>query len=227
MTVSKSTINNFESSYIGKVEYERSVQIQQSLLDLSRRTGAHYVIGLEHPAVLTLGYRAQREEEITETDLPVVRISRGGLATVHSEGQLVIYPVVNLRELAIGPRDYVCLLLKTTQRMLKEIGVECQVDEQAIGLYTKRGKIAFCGIQIRNGISQHGLSLNVRNDLSLFSGIRACGVQNASFDSLASYGISHTLAELYQVWSRCFEAGLAELKTANSNNSNCSSVPLQ
>lgn len=218
MTVSKSTTNNFESSYIGQIDYQRSVQIQQNLMDLSRRTGAHYVIGLEHPAVLTLGYRAQREEEVIATELPVVRISRGGLATVHSEGQLVIYPVINLRELKIGVRDYVCLLLKTTQKMLKEVGVESQVDDQAVGLYTKRGKIAFCGIQVSNGISQHGLSLNVRNDLSLFSGLRACGVANASFDSLASYGISHTLPELYQIWSRLFESNLQDLKSASCNS---------
>lgn len=209
MTVSKSTINNnFESSYLGQVEYNRSIQIQQSLLELSKRTGAHYVIGLEHPAVLTLGYRARIEDEVAETGLPVARIARGGLATVHSEGQLVVYPVLNLRELGLGARDYVCLLLKTTQQMLKSLGVESWVDEKAVGLYTKRGKIAFCGIQITNGISQHGLSLNVRNDLSLFSGVRACGVSNAQFDSLASYGVSHTLAELYKLWSQIFEINL-------------------
>jgi lipoyl(octanoyl) transferase len=78
------------------------------------------------------------------------------------------------------------------------------LDSEAIGLYTAHGKIAFCGIQIRNGISLHGISLNVRNDLSLFQQIVACGVQNAPLDRLQNYDVNLTLEELFNRWIQLF-----------------------
>lgn len=216
-SISKSTgeAPHLESSYLGPMDYQRSVNLQRDLLEKARVSRGHYLIGLEHPAVLTLGYRAREAEEIynsQEPGLPVVFTARGGLATIHSEGQLVIYPVLNLRELGLGARDYVCLLLRTTRKLLANLGIASTMDEQVVGLYTARGKIAFCGIQITNGVSQHGLSLNVRNDLSLFSRIRACGVENPRFDSLANHGVSFTLAELYSQWAEIFKAELNQLQ---------------
>ncbi|AGH95508.1 lipoyl(octanoyl) transferase LipB [Pseudobdellovibrio exovorus] len=212
MIESKSTSLQIESSYLGCVEYEKSVGIQQDLLAISQNKKSHYIMGLEHPAVLTLGYRAQLAEEVFGASLPVARSTRGGLATVHSEGQLVIYPVLNLRELGIGVRDYVMLLLQTTQELLRRCGIESQLDDKAVGLYTQKGKIAFCGVQIKNGVSQHGLSLNVRNDLSLFSGLRACGVSHPQFDSMAQHGSTQTLQELYVEWVKIFKNQLNQLQ---------------
>ena len=197
-----------EASFLGIVDFHKAVQLQSDLLAHAVKTKNNYIVGLEHPAVVTLGYRANIEQEIFENTLPIERISRGGLATIHSEGQLVIYPVLSLQELNIGVRDYVLLLLETTKDLLKSLGVESSVDEKAIGLYTEYGKIAFCGIQIKDGVSQHGLSLNVRNDLSLFKNIRSCGVENPAFDSLSQYGVSHTLSEIYQKWVEIFKAKL-------------------
>lgn len=205
--------NNFkdqiiEASYLGIVDFRKAAQLQNDLLANALKTKNNYIIGLEHPAVVTLGYRANIEQEIYEDTLPVERISRGGLATIHSEGQLVIYPILSLQELNIGVRDYVLLLLETTKDLLKFLGVESFIDEKAIGLYTPHGKIAFCGIQIKDGVSQHGLSLNVRNDLSLFKKIRSCGVENPAFDSLSRYGVSYTLSEIYQKWVEIFKTKL-------------------
>lgn len=198
-----------EAAFLGLQDYEKSVQLQSDLLLLAQQSKHGYVIGLEHPAVLTLGYRASVEHEIKQdNNLPIVRISRGGLATIHSEGQLVIYPIVNLRELNLGVRDYVLLLLQTTQELLKTFKINSFIDKKCIGLYSQYGKIAFCGIQIKNGISQHGLSLNVRNDLALFSSIRSCGVENPEFDSLSRHRISHTLSEIYQIWIEIFKRNL-------------------
>lgn len=210
MIALKST-NNLEASYLGCLDYEASVAMQQNLMCMAQNTGAHYVIGLEHPAVLTLGYRAEIAEEIIHAELPVVRSTRGGLATIHSEGQLVIYPVLNLRSLHLGVRDYVMLLLQTTQDLLKHSGIESFIDDKAVGIYTKQGKIAFCGVQVKNGISQHGLSLNVRNDLSLFTGIRACGLINPQFDSMAAHGNTRTLGELYTQWISFFKIRLEKI----------------
>lgn len=200
--------NFIESSFIGLVEYNKSLEIQNRLLNLSFNQKGHYVIGLEHPAVVTLGYRAKLDEEIYDSRLPIERTNRGGLATIHSEGQLIIYPVLNLREMNLGVRKYVLLLLETTQELLQSLNIDSSIDDKCIGLYTKIGKIAFCGVQVKNGVSQHGLSLNVRNDLSLFSNIRSCGQNNANFDSLINYNTEHTISELYHSWVEIFKTKL-------------------
>lgn len=198
-----------ESAFLGLLDFQKSVLMQQELSCLAQKSRCHYVIGLEHPALLTLGYRAERSLEVLpHSTLPIQSTTRGGLATIHSEGQLVIYPVMNLKELNLGVKEYVSLLLTTTQDLLGFLNIDSYIDTKAVGLYTHYGKLAFCGIQIKNGVSQHGLSLNVRNDLSLFSEIRACGCENAKFDSLSRYGVTHTLSELYQIWIRIFEKKL-------------------
>lgn len=196
----------FESQYMGNLSYEKAFALQQDIARLALNQNSITVLGLQHPDVLTLGHRAQVNEEIlTESHLPVVRSTRGGLATIHAEGQLVIYPIMNLKAYGLGIRDYICLLLKTTQQLLKKLQVASYIDYEQIGLYTKQGKIAFCGVQVKNGITQHGISINVRNDLSLFNHIRSCGLKNQKLDRLQNYQVSHTLEELFKMWSEIFK----------------------
>ncbi len=209
MTESKSISSPFEAAYLGSFDFRKSVGLQDDLLKLALRTNSNFVIGLEHPAVLTLGHRAEFAHEVLiPSPLPIERVSRGGLATVHSEGQLVIYPVLNLRELNLGVRDYVCLLLKTTNELLRSLGVDSFIDEKAVGVFTKTGKIAFCGVQVKNGVSQHGISLNVRNDLALFNSIRSCGVAEPTFDRLCEYDVNMTLQEIFSRWLEIFKSRL-------------------
>lgn len=200
-----STSFQFESAFLGRLDFQKAEALQGELYLLAQKNRGHFVLGLEHPAVLTLGYRANQIFEVyPQNTLPIQKTSRGGLATVHSEGQLIIYPIINLRVLNIGVRDYVRLLMLTTQGFLTSFGIKSYVDDKAVGVYTAHGKLAFCGIQIKGGITQHGISLNVRNDLSLFDYIRPCGCEKINFDSLSRYDISHTLPELYQIWSEIF-----------------------
>lgn len=206
-TASKYINRSFEAAYLGNFNFKKAVVLQEDLLKLALQTNANFVIGLEHPAVLTLGHRADAAFEVlSHSNLPVERVSRGGLATVHAEGQLVIYPVLNLRELNLGVRDYVCLLLKTTNDLLISLGVDSFIDESSVGVFTKTGKIAFCGVQIKNGISQHGISLNVRNDLSLFKSIRSCGISEPNFDRLCEYNVNMTLQEVFSRWLEIFRS---------------------
>ncbi len=198
-------MNSFEASYLGLVDYSKAVLLQDDLFNIVKNKGLPAIVGLEHPAVLTLGHRLEVDSDLMAIDIPKVKSSRGGLMTIHSEGQLVIYPILDLRERGWGVKSYVCKLLRTTQKLLAELGVESFVDGQAIGLYTASGKIAFCGIQVKNGISLHGLSLNVRNDLSLFQSIHSCGVRNADLDRLQNYDVNLTLEELFQRWIKHFQ----------------------
>lgn len=206
-TASKSINKTFEAAYLGRIEFRKSVRLQEDLLQLALQSKSGFIIGLEHPAVLTLGHRAEAALEVLSlSDLPIERVSRGGLATVHAEGQLVIYPVLNLRELNLGVREYVCLLLKTTSELLNSLGVDSVIDENTVGVFTHTGKIAFCGVQVKNGVSQHGISLNVRNDLSLFKSIRSCGIREPNFDRLCDHDVNMTLQEVFSRWMEIFRS---------------------
>ena len=183
------------------MDYSAGLKLQSELLDKVQNSSVSYFIGLEHPAVITLGYRATLHNDIQPQNvIAVEKISRGGFATLHSEGQLVIYPVLSLRNLQIGVREYIYLLLESTQNLLQLYGVSSFINPEALGLYTSSGKIAFCGIQVSRGITQHGISINVANDLSLFQNIRSCGCEAARFDRLADHAEVPELALLYSQW---------------------------
>lgn len=199
--------------YLGRVEYAQAYELQLKALEQASSNNKYTIIGLEHPAVLTLGNRASADLEIFNTNkVKIEKINRGGLATIHSEGQLVIYPIINIRELKIGVRTYVQLLLKTTQNVLQQLGVESTADDAAIGLYTSQGKIAFCGVQVKNGCTLHGLSLNVNNDLELFQNIRSCGVQLPKLDKISNYDNSIQLQTIFKKWSEEFVIQINQLK---------------
>ena len=198
---------SIEYRYLGLIDYQEAYDLQLRLHQLIQENSENAIIlGLEHKAVLTLGYRAEEEKEIVggSVQLPVVRTQRGGLATIHSEGQLVIYPILKLKSLGFGVRDLVQLLLQTTQECLLHFQIESFLDDQQVGLYTAQGKIAFCGLQIKNGISLHGLSLNISNDLSLFSQIIACGVKQQQMDAAVLHNKDVTLQKVFQIWSDIF-----------------------
>ncbi len=198
---------NLEYRYLGLIDYQEAYALQLRLHRLVQDNSKNAIIlGLEHKAVLTLGYRAEVEKEIVggRSQLPVVRTQRGGLATIHSEGQLVIYPILNLKTLGFGVRDLVRLLLQTTQECLRHFHIESFLDDQQVGIYTTQGKISFCGLQIKNGISLHGLSVNISNDLSLFSQIIACGVKQQQMDAAVLHNKDISLEKVFQTWSNIF-----------------------
>lgn len=161
-------------------------------------------MGLEHPAVITLGRRMKSDDIITASEVPVIYSTRGGLATIHSEGQLVIYPIMNLKNEGWGVKDFVGHLLKVTQITLAQYGIESFIDDKNVGLYTSQGKIAFCGLEIKEGISQHGISINISNDLRLFSQIVSCGISALKTDRVLNHISDITLRDFFEKWMTCF-----------------------
>lgn len=217
---SKIKLSNQEAQYLGRIDYSKAYELQKDLAVLTEKKQTSFILGLEHPDVVTLGRRAKPEDEVflKDIEIPVLKSTRGGLATIHSVGQLVIYPILNLRTYNLGAKAYVQWLLQTTQKLLQQLGVESSIDENQIGLYTKNGKIAFCGIQIKNGVSYHGISLNVRNDLDLFDQIRSCGAMKPQLDRLQNYGVTHTLEELFQIWVRLFINDSASFSNSSASD---------
>lgn len=201
--------------WLGSQEYPAGLELQRSTWQKVHNQGAGIVLGLEHPAVITLGKRSDPSVDLKsplkgleERGIKVVPVDRGGEAVLHSPGQLVIYPVLNLRELELTVRDYVCALEKATVRFLGQLQVQAHSGREEPGIYTKRGKIAFVGIRVERGITRHGIAINVANDTDLFNHIRCCGKADETFDRLANYGVNATLAQLFNRWSASFRWSL-------------------
>ncbi|MES2768310.1 MAG: lipoyl(octanoyl) transferase LipB [Bdellovibrionota bacterium] len=169
------------------------------------------ILGVEHPSVITLGKRAEPSEEIKITldsledlNIQYYKVDRGGHATLHSPGQLVIYPILNLSEYGLTVRDYLCALQKSTIAFFDQLGIKTFAKEDSPGIYTKKGKIAFFGIRVKKGIAFHGLAINVSNDTEDFSLIRSCGASLETFDRVADHGVKMPLADLYSRWTDAF-----------------------
>lgn len=148
--------------------------------------------------VVTVGVRAN-PEHILNSEIKPVRTDRGGATTLHSPGQLVIYPVVNLKKHKIGVKQFIFEILEISRLTLLHFGVQSRIDLDQVGLWTENGKIGFCGIRIKNGITQHGVALNLNNDLKLFEQITSCGLSNVQFDKLESH-LKVSLEEFLKAW---------------------------
>lgn len=205
--------NNVESQYLGLIDFDKALELQYQyhakVADKDQTEIKSYILGLEHPTVMTLGLRAHKMDIdslcVKPWAYPVHKISRGGLATIHNPGQLVIYPIVDLKEQGLSVKGFVQSLFEATQKTLNEFNITSTIDLcDHPGVYTSLGKIAFCGLQIKNGITLHGLSINISNDISLFNEIQSCGVSAPKIDSVMNHGVSNTPLDFFNVWLKHF-----------------------
>lgn len=132
---------------------------------------------VQHPPVFTQGQAGKAEHLLVPGDIPVIQTDRGGQVTYHGPGQLVAYPLLDLRRLKMGVRDLVTVIEGTIVATLAHYGIEAYPKADAPGVYVNGDKIASLGLRVRRGCSFHGLSLNVAMDLSPFLRINPCGYQ--------------------------------------------------
>lgn len=139
---------------------------------------------VEHPPVFTQGQAGKAEHLLLPGDIPVVQTDRGGQVTYHGPGQLVAYPLLDLRRLKIGVRDLVTAIEQTIVTTLAHYGIESAPKPDAPGVYVDGNKIASLGLRVRRGCSFHGLALNVAMDLSPFLRINPCGYQGLAMTQM-------------------------------------------
>jgi lipoyl(octanoyl) transferase len=136
--------------------------------------------------VFTLGVNASREHLLAPGDIPVVQIDRGGQVTYHGPGQLMVYPLIDLRRAGIGVRALVTALEQSVVDLARGFGTEACSRPDAPGVYVEAVKLASVGLRIRRGASFHGMALNVDVDLEPFSRINPCGFASLEVTDLAS-----------------------------------------
>lgn len=168
----------------------------------------------EHPAVLTLGRLASHgnflvpREDILKRGIEIVDIDRGGEVTLHSPGQLVLYPILNLKEQGQDLKRYLWRLEQVGIDFLKEFAILADRNFGRTGVWVGPRKIASVGIGVRRWVSYHGMAININTDLELFSLIKPCGldVQMTSVATIQGAGVDMTLAKqrLSEVFCREF-----------------------
>src|SRR6202161_2218744 len=154
--------------HLGLAPYEPTWRAMQRFTDERQDATRDEVWFVEHPPVFTLGLNASREHVLAPGDIPVVQIDRGGQVTYHGPGQLVVYPLIDLRRRPLGVRELVVALENAVIACVAELGVSATGSRQAPGVYVGGAKLASVGLRIRRGASYHGLALNVSLDLKPF-----------------------------------------------------------
>ena len=171
--------------HLGRVDYEPTWRAMQAFTDERTPETPDEIWFLEHPPVFTLGMNAKPEHVLAPGDIPVVQIDRGGQVTYHGPGQLVVYPLVDLRRAGLGVRDLVTALEKSVIHYASELGVASECRRNAPGVYVNDRKLASVGIRIRRGSSYHGIALNVNLDMEPFTRINPCGYAGLEVTRLA------------------------------------------
>ncbi|MDG2376982.1 MAG: lipoyl(octanoyl) transferase LipB [Woeseiaceae bacterium] len=143
----------------------------------------------EHPPVFTLGLNASRDHLLNAGDIPVVQVDRGGQVTYHGPGQLMIYPLIDLKRSKIGVRDLVTGLEQSIVDLTAKYDIDAMARKDAPGVYIDSKKIASVGLRIRRGSSFHGMALNIDVDLAPFSRINPCGFSDLEVTNLAALDI--------------------------------------
>ena len=182
-------------TYLGVVDYRAARKLQEKRVQ-ERQEGIREdsVLLLQHPACITVGKRTCPEdillppEELARRGVDMFLVDRGGSATLHAPGQLVIYPIVSLRRRAIGVKRFVGEWLEILGETVREEGVPAEVLLDPAGLWTAaepRRKLASCGLRIEEGVTNHGFALNVNLPLDPFQWIISCGLKGSTPTSIA------------------------------------------
>jgi lipoyl(octanoyl) transferase len=174
---------------LGIADYETTWrEMQQFTLERTDATPDE-IWTLEHQPVFTLGLNGKRQHVLNSDTIPVVHCDRGGQVTYHGPGQVVIYPLLDIKRLKLGIRQLVTLLENSMVDMLAELGIAAVAKPEAPGVYVADKKIGSIGVRIKRDCSYHGLSFNNDMDLSPFKRINPCGFQNLEMTQLRDFGI--------------------------------------
>lgn len=175
----------------GRVGYADALARQRAAATAVRAgDGPETLFLLEHPPVITMGRRATGDhvllspQDLSERGVELVETDRGGDVTFHGPGQVVGYPILDLRRRGLGPHTYLRFLEATLVGVLASYGIDGFRDPEHTGVWTAHGKIAAMGIRVSAGVSLHGFALNVNTDLRWFGMIVPCGIQGRAVASM-------------------------------------------
>ena len=183
---------------LGRQDYVPLWHAMQRFTDTRGNSTSDEIWFTEHPPIFTMGLNASEEHLLAPGDIPVVQIDRGGQVTFHGPGQLMIYPLLDLRRRNIGVRTLVTALEQSVVDLADQFGIAAASRADAPGVYVDGDKLASVGLRIRRGCSFHGMALNVDIDLEPFSRINPCGYAELKMTDFTRLGAD---LDLNATWS--------------------------
>ncbi|MDP2653857.1 MAG: lipoyl(octanoyl) transferase LipB [Candidatus Omnitrophota bacterium] len=202
---------------LGLMPYQETYLAQKKEVEKVLSGAAARLIICEHPAVLTLGRLAREEhiltprEELKRLGVEVFSIDRGGEVTLHCPGQLVVYPILDLKYYGKDLHWYLRQLEQVAIDLLQDFGIVADRFPGRTGVWVDGKKIVSIGVGVRKWVTFHGLALNVSTDLKLFSLIRPCGldVRMTSLEKVLGKPVDMSLVKerLARAFGRCFRMG--------------------
>ena len=203
------------------IKYEQMLELQ---LEIVKKRQANQIASdtifiCEHSPVITLGARQSSnillsdESSLKEKNIDLVRVRRGGGATAHNPGQLVIYPIIALKQMALSAGEYVKCLEQIGIELLSTISITAKRKPGFPGLWAGGKKIASVGVRISKFITYHGIAINIQNDLDIFSHIVPCGlngIETTSAKQLTSktYDMKNLKKTLCPILAKHFNSGI-------------------
>lgn len=209
------------SKFYGQLAYKKAMTIQNSLVNSTKQNGEFHLMLLEHPDTISMGVRSETSEILTDLEkisklkISIQNSDRGGQTTFHNPGQLVAYPIIDLNKINMKPKDYVAKLQLSIIKTLTHIGINVEAKEMPIGVWVNTKKVASIGVRVKQGITSHGISLNVNNDLKKFEHIISCGIKDSVPTSIQNETNQlYSIHEVATLFSENF-ASVLELKQVN------------
>ena len=173
---------------LGRQPYEPVWRAMQRFTDARDDATVDECWLVEHEPVFTLGQAGKPEHVLMPGEIPVIHVDRGGQVTYHGPGQIVLYPLLDLRRLKVGVKDYVCKVEQSMLDTLADWNIEAVRREGAPGVYVGDAKIGALGIRVRHGCTFHGLAFNIAMDLEPFRRINPCGYAGLAVTSMSDLG---------------------------------------
>lgn len=173
---------------LGRRPYEPVWRAMQAFTDARSEATPDELWLVEHEPVFTLGQAGKPEHVLMPGEIPVLQVDRGGQVTYHGPGQIVLYPLLDLKRLGIGVKQYVCRVEQAMIETLADWNILATRREGAPGVYVGDAKIGALGIRVRRGCTFHGLAFNVAMDLAPFARINPCGYAGLAVTSMLDLG---------------------------------------
>lgn len=184
---------------LGRQPYEPVWQAMSAFTDNRTTDTVDELWLLEHDPVFTLGQAGKLEHVLAPGDIPVVPVDRGGQVTYHGPGQIVAYPLIDLRRVGVGVRELVNRIEQAIIDTLDHWNIQAVRREGAPGVYVADAKVAALGLRVRRGCSFHGLAFNVNMDLEPFHRINPCGYKGLAVTQVLDLGGPSRLSDVEEV----------------------------
>ena len=178
---------------LGFQEYNESLKTQEQIHTYIKEKNINGIIlTMNYSNLFTIGKSGKKsdilvsQEVLNKNGINVYESNRGGEITYHGPGQLIYYPIINLKKLKIKPVEYVRIIQKTVINSLYDFNIQSEHENQPVGVWVKGKKISSIGVRISKSVSLHGVAINLNCDLKYFTYIIPCGIKDLNLTNIAN-----------------------------------------